>query len=111
MINPGGLITGGFTYPPKKLVSCFFASNAKIHAKVTPTVLGGSRISLSVPENIKFWLSVNLVLFAVISTIAFEKKAKEKLKPDRKDILLTGSGKIMMIHFLLLEKIESYKKE
>lgn len=47
----------------------------------------------------------------IASWTCFEKKAKEKLKPDRKDILLTGSGKIMMIHFLLLEKIESYKKE
>ena len=41
----------------------------------------------------------------------FEMRAKEKLKPDRKDILLSGSGRTMMIHLLLLENINNYKKE
>lgn len=32
----------------------------------------------------------------------FERRAKEKLKPDRKDILLSGSARSLMIHLLLL---------
>ena len=41
----------------------------------------------------------------------FEMKAKGNFQCDRKDIVMTGHGRIKMVHLLLLESVETYRKE
>jgi len=38
-------------------------------------------------------------------------KSKEKMVSDRKDIVFTGSGRILMVAMIFMEDIEEYAKE